>query len=253
MRRILLAAMSLTVLAGAASLLAQSEAERVKKTVDQTVGVQKETQQQQDQWEKEKAELVARYRAAQVNVNFLSERKAVEEKRLQALEASVAEMQRRLEESDRLSETIQDTMIVILKRLEEWVDRDLPFLMEERRNRIKYLKKELVRPDVSDADKLRRLLEALQIEMNYGATVEVTEQRINLESEELFVDLLRLGRVSVFWRTPDGERCGEFDRGSGQWTEFPGKYNRNIEAAMDMATRMRPVELLALPLGRIQP
>jgi hypothetical protein len=59
--------------------------------------------------------------------------------------------------------------------------------------------------------------------------------------------------VSVFWRTPDGKRCGEFDRGTNQWVEFPGKYNRNIEAAMDMATRMRPVELLSLPLGRIQP
>jgi hypothetical protein len=125
--------------------------------------------------------------------------------------------------------------------------------MEERKSRIDYLKKEIVKPDVSDADKLRRLLEALQIEMNYGSTVEVTQQKIDLGGDELFVDLLRVGRVSVFWRTPDGKRCGEYDRGTRRWVELPGKYNRNIGTAMDMATRMRPVELLDLPLGRIQP
>lgn len=253
MRRILLVALSLTMLAGIASLFAQSEPEKLKQTVDKTVGIQKETQQSQDQWEKEKAELVARYRAAQVNVNFLSERKAVEDKRLKALEESVAEMERRLEEADRLSLTIQDTLNTVLNRLEDWVNRDLPFLMEERQSRVAYLKKELVKPDVSDADKLRRLLEALQIEMNYGSTVEVTQQRIGLEGEDLFVDLVRVGRVSVFWRTPDGKRCGEFDRGTRQWVELPGKYNRSIATAMDMASRMRPVELHALPLGRIQP
>jgi hypothetical protein len=253
MRRVLLAALSLTMLAGAASLLAQSESSKLKQTVDKTVGIQKETQQSQDQWKKEKAELEARYRAARVNVNFLSERKSVEEKRLRALEENIAEMERRLEEADRLSLTIQDTLNAVLNRLEDWVDRDLPFLMEERESRIAYLKKELVQPDVSDADKLRRLLEALQIEMNYGSTVEVTQQKIELEGEELFVDLLRVGRISVFWRTPDGKRCGEFDRGSRKWIELPGKHNRRIGVAMDMATRMRPVELLSLPLGRIEP
>ncbi|MGD8412729.1 MAG: DUF3450 domain-containing protein [Candidatus Latescibacterota bacterium] len=253
MRRILLVALSLTLLAGIASLFAQSEPEKLKQTVDKTVGIQKETQQSQDQWEKEKSELVARYRAAQVNVNFLSERKAVEDKRLKALQESIAEMERRLEESDRLSLAIQDTLNTVLYRLDDWVQRDLPFLMEERKGRIDYLKKEIVKPDVSDADKLRSLLEALQIEMDYGSTVEVTQQRIDLGGEELFVDLLRVGRVSVFWRTPDGERCGEYDRGARQWVELPGKYNRNIGTAMDMATRMRPVELLALPLGRIEP
>ena len=162
-------------------------------------------------------------------------------------------MERRLEEADRLSLTIQDTLNAVLIRLEDWVDRDLPFLKEEREGRIDYLKKELVKPDVSDADKLRSLLEALQIEMNYGSTVEVTQQKIELEGEELFVDLLRVGRVSVFWRTPDGKRCGEFDVGTRKWVELPGKHNRSIGIAMDMATRMRPVELLSLPLGRIEP
>jgi uncharacterized coiled-coil protein SlyX len=252
MRRIIFAALSLSLLAGT-PVLAQTGSERLKKTVEETVGIQKETQQQQDQWEKDKAALVARYRAAQANVEFLVERKAIEQKRLAAMEQSIAEMNRRLEESDRLSESIQDTLNAIYGRLESWVHGDLPFARVERETRLELLKKDLVRPDISDADKLRKLLEALQIELNYGSTVEVTQQRIDLNNEELFVDLLRVGRVSVFWRTADGKRCGEYDRGTGGWVEFSGKRSHAIGEAMDMASRIRPVELISLPLGRIQP
>jgi hypothetical protein len=252
MRRLVFAALSLTLLAGT-PLVAQTGSDRLKKTVEETVEIQKETQQHQDQWEKDKAALVARYRAARSNVDFLLERKAVEQKRLTAMEQSIAEMNRRLEESDRLSDSIQDTLNAIYGRLEDWVRRDLPFAKIERETRLEYLKKDLVRPDKTDADKLRRLLEVMQIEMNYGATVEVTQQQIELEGEDLFVDLLRIGRVSVFWRTSDGKRCGEYDRGVGGWVEFPGKRSHAIGEAMEMASRIRPVELISLPLGRIQP
>jgi hypothetical protein len=252
LRRLLFTALAATLFVCTA-IFAQTDSKHLKETVNETVGIEQKTQQQRDQWQKEKAELVARYRAAQVNVKYFAERKALKEKELRAVDESVAEMKRRLAESDRLSATIQDTLNFLLSRLDAWVQSDLPFLMEEREDRIEYLQKELVRPDVSDADKLRSLLGALHIELGYGGTVEVVQQKITVDREELFVDLLRLGRVSVFWRTPDGRRCGEFDRGLEQWVELPGTYNRNIGRAMEMASRIRPVELITLPLGRIQP
>jgi hypothetical protein len=81
----------------------------------------------------------------------------------------------------------------------------------------------------------------------------VVQERIHVGGDSLFVDVLRLGRVSVFWRTPDGDKVGEFDRATWSWVELPGKYIRTISDAMDMAARIRPVEVISLPLGRIQP
>jgi hypothetical protein len=133
------------------------------------------------------------------------------------------------------------------------VEQDLPFLREERQSRLAYLREEIVNPGTIGAEKLRRLLEALMIEMNYGSTVEVTQEQIEIGGETLFVDVLRLGRISLFWRTTDGERAGEFDRAGNRWVEFPSKYNRAIGEAMEMATRVRPVEMTSLPLGRIRP
>ena len=124
---------------------------------------------------------------------------------------------------------------------------------EERAARLASLRLELARPDVSGAEKLRRLLEALQIEAGYGSTAEVYQERIVVAGDSLHVDLLRVGRLSLFWRTPDGRRVGEYDRVAAEWTELPGKYKRSIARAMEMTTRRRAFDLIALPIGRISP
>ncbi len=228
-----------------------SQGDRLKETVDGTVGIQQQTQEKRDEWEEEKSELEARYRTAKANVEYLSKRKDAVEKKYNALMDRIAELGRRLEESDKLQNSLQDTLNSVLNKLEIWVYGDIPFLMEERRARIRELKREIVKPDVSGAEKLRRLLEALQVEANYGGNVEVYQQKIEVEGDTLFVDVLHIGRVSVFWRTPDGELVGGYDPGSSSWIKLPDKYNKSISDAMEMASRIRPVELIELPLGRL--
>ena len=250
MRRILLIGL---LIAAYSLALAQTDAGHVENTVDGTIGVQKQTQKEQDAWAKEQAELETRYRNAKAQIAYLNDRKAVEQKKADALTDRVNELQRRLDESLKLEANLQDTLRAVMNHLESWVNRDLPFLMSERSARIAGLKDELARPEVTGAEKLRRILEALQIEANYGGTVEVVQDEITVGSEKLFVDLLRIGRVSVFWRTPDGNRVGEYDVATRKWVELPDSYSRTLGRAMDMAMRIRPTELIALPLGRIQP
>jgi hypothetical protein len=256
MRRTALAALAALALGGLALVQpssAQDDADEVRSTVDGTVEVEKGTQKQQDDWAAERAGLLARYESARANVDFLEQTITIEEKEVLALEDAIAELERRLSESDRLNAVLEDTLNAIVRDLEEWVDRDLPFLKQERELRLQRLKDEMAKPDVTGAEKLRRVLEALQVEANYGSTVEIHQDRIDVSGEDLSVDLLRFGRVSVFWRTPDGSRVGEFDRAGGQWVELPGKYTHSIGMAMEMASRIRPVEIISLPLGRIVP
>lgn len=250
MRRVATAFAGLTLIA--ALVAAQSDPEKVKETVDGTISVQKETQKLKDDWAEEQSQLLTRYRNAQANIRYLSERKAVEADRLAALDDRNTELERRLTESDRLNAVLQDTLMSIYDDLESWVKRDLPFLLDERNHRLAALRTELLRPDVAGAEKLRRVLEALQVEASYGNTVEVGQQGIVVSGVELNVDVLRMGRVSTFWRTPDGKRVGEYDRATGEWVELPSKYRRSIGQAMEMASRTRPIEILSLPLGRIE-
>jgi hypothetical protein len=243
----------LALLGWLASAAAQAQSPDVRGTVDGTLGVQQQTQVRKDEWAQQAGALQSRYRSAKADVAYLEARRDYQAGQVQALEARIAEFERRLGEAVRLRNGIGDTLSVILGRLEKHVARDLPFLPEERARRLETLKAELARPDVSSAEKLRRLLEALQVEAGYGGTVEVGEQVISLDGSPLSVDVLKIGRLSLFWRTPDGKRVGEYDRAAAGWRELPRKHARNIGLAMDMASRIRPTELIALPLGRVTP
>jgi len=242
----------LSSLAMALPTVAQTAGEMAG-TVDETIGIADDTQQKKDQWATEKADLENRYRVARANVDWLKQRIAVEEQRAAALDDRVAELERRLDESGRLQAVIQDSLVAVMHRFERTVDRDLPFLRDERTRRMDSLRQELAKPEVPSAEKLRRLLEAMLVEAQYGETVEVTREEITIDGQPKFVDVLRVGRLAVFWRTPDGDRIGTWDPAAGDWVELPGDQSRTLKKAMEMATRMRPVQLLSVPLGRIAP
>jgi hypothetical protein len=233
--------------------LAQSESDRARQAAEAAIDTRQATQQERDAWGDEKAALVARYRNAKANVEWLTDRQGEEQARTDALAARIAELERRLAEAGRLESSMQDTLQVIHDRLADSVQRSLPFLPAERRQRLDSLAGELVRPDVASGEKLRRLLEALQVEAGYAATVEVYQDRIVVDGQDLHADILRLGRVALFWRTPDGERVGTWDPSVGQWVVLPDREDRPIALAMEMATRRRPVGITSLPLGRIAP
>jgi len=239
---------------GAVPGLAQeSDAGQARRATDQAIATRQQTQLQNDAWSDEKDALVARYRTAKANVAWLGKRKTEQLARVEAVEARVAELDRRLDEADRLADSMQDTLQVIFDRLEQSVRHSPPFLPTERQARLVSLSGELVRPDVAAGEKLRRLLEALQVEAGYAASVEVYQDQIEVAGVALHADILRVGRVALFWRTPDGDRVGTYDQAGHQWTELSGRENRNIALAMEMATRMRPVQISDLPLGRITP
>jgi hypothetical protein len=61
----------LVALFGAAPVLGEHPAERVKKTVTGTVDIRKDTQRQEDRWAVEKAELEAQYRASRAHIQSL--------------------------------------------------------------------------------------------------------------------------------------------------------------------------------------
>lgn len=250
-KRVVLAT-AFAVAVAAAGARAQ-DAAQLSETVKKTVESHRETQKKQQDWANEQAELTARMRGARAQVDFFEKKKALEEKEVAALDRGIAELERRMVESARLNESLLDTLDAVVARLDAFVEGDLPFLLNERRARIAGVKEALARPDFTGAEKLRRVLEALQVEANYGSVAEVYQEKIRVNDEEIFADMVRVGRVSVYWLTPDGKRVGEYDRGQKQWVELDHKHVRNINATREMALRLRSVEVVSLPLGRIQP
>jgi hypothetical protein len=237
MKKVALTALLLPALILAGARAAEPDPEKIEKQVDETVQLEKETQSSLDDWSEERQALEVRYKTAKANLDFVRER--------------LERRNERLTESARLNEVIQDTLNVILGRLETEVETDLPFLPEEREARLTNLRHVMAAPDVDPAEKLRVLLEALLVEAQYGETVEVRPATITVAGQGIHVDVLRLGRLAQYWRSPDGSRIGTWNPVADAWVELPGKYNRVISRSMEMASRIRPTELVSLPLGRI--
>ena len=76
--------------------------------------------------------------------------------------------------------------------------------------------------------------------------------QIVVDGTEIWADVLRVGRLALFWRTPDTSRAGSFDPAAGAWIELDRGDHRAISRAMEIAARMRPIEVIGLPLGRIE-
>ena len=168
------------------------------------------------------------------------------------LSEEVSELDREVREARRLEAEIGGKLETLVARLESSVQADLPFLAEERSGRIAHLKRMLADPDETPAERLRRVMEALRIEADYGATSDVTRETLSIGGSPRVADVLRFGRVALFYRTGDGN-VGQYDPASRSWVPLDPDWDHPFENAFSMAARQKAVDIVSLPVGRITP
>ncbi len=232
-------------------LNAENFADRLRAPVRETVSIRKETQASLDQWGLEKEQLAAEYDALKKQVES---RKLAQENlknEISLHESRVALLDKEVADASRISAEIQPFLKEVHGRLNQLVRDGLPFLVRERADRLHNLQTVLKDPGIAVSEKFRKLLEAVQIEAEYGNTVEVYPRKIVVDGKEFRADIFRLGRISLFFQSIDRETAGYFDAGSGLWEVLPEKYNRDIGSVIEIGSKRRPVELVNLPLGRI--
>lgn len=139
-------------------------------------------------------------------------------------------------------------MLRMISTLEQFTDIDVPFLPEERAERIANLNKMMGRADVSTSEKYRRVLEAYQVENDYGRTLEAYRGKLNKGDKELTVDYLRVGRVSFMYQTLDSEEAGFWDQEKRSWVELPDRYRNSIKNGIKIARKQAAPDLLTLPI-----
>lgn len=164
----------------------------------------------------------------------------------------IAELERRKEEAKKIRMQLEPFLETVVSALEDFVANDLPFLAEERANRIAFLRASLDDYRLSLSEKLRRVFEALLVETEYGRNVATTTRTLNLESGPTQVSEFRLGRTALFYQATDGSAAGVWNKASGSWEPLDPEFARTLRRARDMAERKRAVELLELPIGAAQ-
>ncbi len=169
------------------------------------------------------------------------------------------QLQAQSEEIDVLTNSIGDVAVIerqilpllarMIDSLEVFVSLDVPFLPDERKQRIDDLAVLLQRSDVTVAEKARRVFEAFQIESDYGRTIEAYRGELTVNNELLNADFLRVGRVGLMYRTVGDQRLGFWNSSTKRWEELPSTpYRRLLEQGLRVARQEVAPELLTIPV-----
>lgn len=143
---------------------------------------------------------------------------------------------------------ITPLMIRMIDGLQQFVELDVPFLPTERAERVTNLKSMMDRADVAVSEKFRRVLEAYQVEMGYGRSIEAYSGLINVEGQERDVDFLRIGRVALMYITRDGSVAGVWDNEAKNWQPAEDEFRMHITKGLRMAKKQLAPDLLVMPI-----
>ena len=168
---------------------------------------------------------------------------------LNSQEAEKLSFEQQLEQIETTQREIVPLILNMQQSLAQFVELDLPFLPEERQQRIIRLKDMMTRADVTNAEKFRRIIEAYQIENDYGNTIEAYRANIELAGEISSVDFLRLGRVALYYQRLDGSETGYWNNTEKRWETLPAEYRNSIRQGLRIARKEAAPDLLTLPVS----
>jgi len=230
------------------SVMASTE---ISKPVTDSIEIRQNTQKEEEQWRLERDKLTSRLDELNRLETQLREQKEKLVVTVQETKERISEKENQLQEIEKIQGNIVPLIDTLIQELQEMVAGDLPFLLPEREQRLENLVKLQHDPEITVSEKLRKVLEAMLVETEYGTTIEMYQQSINTGDKDTLVNIFRLGRIVLFYQTFDQKSCGFYNVATGLWQPLPKTYNRSIAMAIDIGAKRRPVELLTLPVGRI--
>ncbi len=208
-----------------------------------------QSQQQIDNLANQTAELLGDYRVTSQAL----ERIRVYNAHLQSLvndqESIKAEIQAQIDGADEIEQSIIPLMFRMIDDLAAMIELDLPFNLQERRNRIDILRSLMEDANVTDSEKYRRIMEAYSIEADFSRNMEASTANLQIDGETREVNFFRLGRLILAYQTLDRSKTGFFNKATRQWEPLPDSYRKHITEGLRVARKQAAPNLLTVPLN----
>lgn len=168
-------------------------------------------------------------------------------------QAVLADIALSMDQVDVINRQIFPLMERMIDGLEQSIALDIPFLMEERSQRLDTLKDLMQRSDVSVAEKFRKVMEAYQIEMDYGTSSEWYRQTLDVEGTTRDYNMLRVGRTGLFFQSDDARITGHYDPEQRAFVLLDNEHRSEIRKGIRMARQLIAPELILIPVQAAEP
>ena len=170
------------------------------------------------------------------------ERQIAEQRRsTDSLDASIAQLSGFQRELLPLTERMLDS-------LQRFIALDLPFRLAERQQRIAGLRELLDNPSIPVAEKYHEVLRAYRAELAYGTGLDAWTDQVTVGGAMREGTLLRIGRIALFFRSPDGNVSAMWNRMRRRWEVLEDIDADTLAEGIRVARGGVARELLLLPV-----
>ena len=122
--------------------------------------------------------------------------------------------------------------------------------MEERKERVAFLRSSIDRSDLSVAEKFRQVLEAYKIENEFGRKVTAYKGSLSIDGVERDVNFFQVGRIALMYQTTDTEISGAWDKEANDFVQLDkGEYRNAILKGLRIARKQASIDILKLPVS----
>ena len=221
--------------------------EAVQSMAEETGRIRGETRALTDQGDKEEASLQKEIHDLEDEIRSLERGRRKTEQYLAAMRQKTDRLKSDQNKVERLRDELGPLLDRTLEKLAAAVAAGPPYHMQKRTKGLETLRAALNDPDANLLQKTRRLLELLLSEINYGHQAETRETEVRINGRSVRVRLLHIGRVALLALRPDGRGAWRWDRARRAFVPVD-RFALSIGHAVDMADRVRLMELVDLPL-----
>ena len=222
--------------------------ENVLNAQERRIRLAQESQERIDNTVKQTRSLEDQYKAVLKEIEGLEVYNTLLQRQVDNQVLQLVDLEASLQQVEVINRQIVPIMTKMIEGLEQFVDLDVPFLLEERTNRIAGLWELMERQDVTVAEKFRKVTEAFQIENDFGRTIEAYKGTLELDGATRQVDFLRIGRIALVYQTEDGKISGVWDQESGSWQSLGNEYKNQIKFGLQIARKQVAPDLVLIPV-----
>ncbi|MFY0992485.1 DUF3450 domain-containing protein [Halomonas sp. C05BenzN] len=207
---------------------------------------QAELQARIDAADDEARERLRELRELEAETRRLAARNAELEPRVEQRAESLSRREAALDSLTSTRQALPSLTEGLEARLARWIEHDLPFLVEERRARLASLGD----PALPEVERLERLLAAWRAELDYGRELDAWRGYLTRDETRREVDYLRLGRIGLYYLTPDGRGGGVWLADENRWRPLDDDERSEVRKGLRIARDQRAPALLELPVSQ---
>jgi hypothetical protein len=240
---LLISGTSISLTAWSASILKASIDEQSASQVQSV-----ESQQRINQLSQKTTDIVHEYQQVSEQLNTLQIYNQQLAKLVNSQNKLISTKIQQLDSIEQTEQSIVPLMLRMIATLEQFIQLDMPFLQEQRQQRVSALKKLMDQADISSAQKYHQILEVFLLEMDYGRTIE-TWQGKHPDNSAAMVNFFRIGRIALVYQSLDGENAFYWSNKSAQYKTLSAEFHGALARGFRVARKQLAPEFITLPVS----